>query len=195
MKRLLALLGVFALASIAHAELKPLSDESLQAISGQAGVIMEMSGQITYQGIYYNGELIYSDNPVSSDGLVSQSPVYMDGYTVGIPAGTGTIMDLFALFLPLTYGEVDTDGDGIMDRGAAVFNFKPNLLGTSFTPISIRPEDTTINMNDQVFVTKQGIVFLNAPLMNLGTGGVPQPDYVIDGQPYQYTHPHQGRLF
>jgi len=191
MKRLVAALGVFAFVSVAHAELKPLSDESLQAISGQSGVIMDVSGQITYEAIYYNGERIDVDNPISSDGLVSQSPVYMDGYTVGIPAGTGTIMDLFALLLPLTYGEVDTDGDGIMDRGAAVFNFKPNLLGTSFTPISIRPEDTTINMNDQVFVTKQGIVFLNAPLPSFDGEGIRQPDYIIDGQAYQYNHPQK----
>ncbi len=192
MKRLLALFSVCAFVSVAHAELKPLSDETMQTISGQSGVIMDVAGQITYEAIYYNGERIDVDNPTSTDGLVSQAPVYMEGYTVGIPAGTGTIMDIFALLLPLTYGEVDTDGDGLMDRGAAVFNFKPNLLGTSATPISIRPEDTTINMSDQVFVTKQGIVFLNAPLPT-EVGGIPQPDYVIDGQSYQYTHPQ--RLF
>ena len=187
MKRWLLL--SFACVSVAHAELQPLSDSALQDVIGQAGVMIEMSGQISYDAIIYNGEIITPSEPVSSDGRVSQEGVYMDGYTVGLPQ-TGTIMDLVGLFLPLTYGEVDTDGDGIRDHGAAVFNFRPNIgaAGVNVTPISIRPEDTSINIDDQVFITNQGIVFLNAPLTPSADG---HPSYNIGGAEYHYVHPQK----
>lgn len=169
----------FACASLAHAELKPLSDETLQDVTGQAGVMIEVSGQMTYEAILFNGQVITPDNP-APNGELKEDSVYMNGYTVGLPQ-TGTIMDLFGLFMPLTYGEVDTDGDGVRDHGAAVFNFKPNV-STSLSPLAIEPEDTTINFNDQVFITKQGIVFLNAPLDNT---------YEFNGQTYQYQHPEK----
>ena len=180
MNRWLAL--SFACASLAHAELQPLSDEFLQGVTGQSGVMIDISGQMTYDAIIYNGQVITPDVPQSDDGKVKQGNVYLNGYTMGLPQ-TGTIMDIFGLFLPLSFGEVDTDGDGVPDHGAAVFNFKPNF-GTSLSPIAIEREDTTINFNDQVFVTKQGIVFLNAPLNNT---------YEIGGQTFTYTHP--GKLF
>lgn len=180
MKTWLAL--VLAGASVVRAELRPLSDDILHEISGQSGITIEISGQITYDAILYNGEVISTSNPSSSDGRVREVSIHMDGYTLGMP-NTGGILDLFSLFLPISFGEVDTDGDGVRDRGAAVFNFRPNV-GVPVTPISIRPEDTTLSIDDQVFVTKQGIVFLNAPLSG---------DYNIGGQTYQYQHP--SRLF
>jgi hypothetical protein len=67
----------------------------------------------------------------------------------------------------------------VTDRGAAMFSFQPNVgMGTQFSPIDITTDDATVNINDQTFITKQGILFLNAPLVN-------EP-FEIPGQTGQY---------
>lgn len=169
--------------------MKPISDEALGDVVGQAAPVIEIGGQMTYEQIVYtdpagNREVILPGG-TSTDGAVDTNySGEIRGQTFGVPQ-TGTIFDLFTAILPLRMGEVDTDGDSIGDRAAAVFTFQPNIgMGTGFSPLNITGNDT-VNINDQVFVSDQGIAILNAPI---GDGLM-----TIDGSTYQYTHPE--RLF
>ncbi|WLQ16913.1 hypothetical protein O5O45_13415 [Hahella aquimaris] len=150
------------------AELKPINDQQLSEVVGQAAPVIEINGQVTYEAIAYTNpdgvrEVIYPGQ-TSSDGAVHDDNVSLQGMTFGTPR-TGTLVDLFTAVLPLRYGEIDTNGDGVEDRGAAIFSFQPNVgFGTGFMPLDIQQSDTSVNIDDQVFLTKQGLVILNAPI-------------------------------
>lgn len=183
MKRMLcAWVSVLCMTGV-QAELKPLSDEGMNEVIGQGAPLIEMSGDITYDAVIYtdpqgNREVI-TPGGSSTNGVVKTDGITMKGATYGTPA---SLFGLFSMILPTTLGEVDTDGDGIADHGAAVLNFKPNSFSTG-TPIDINSTDTVVNVADQMFLTKQGIVILNAPLNNI---------YDFNGQQYQYTHRSNG---
>ncbi len=183
MKRTLCALVACACVPVALADLKPLDDAGMNAVTGQGSPTIAISGDITYDAIIYtdpqgNREVI-TPGGASANGVVNTTGINMKGATYGSPVG---LFGLFSMFLPTTMGEVDTDGDGIADHGAAVINFKPNAFSTG-TPIDITTSDTVVNVADQMFLTKQGIIILNAPLNNL---------YDINGQQYQYVHRSNG---
>lgn len=179
MKRTLGVCALLASASLVQAELRPMDDAGMNEIVGQGSPVIEMTGDITYDAVIYtdpegNREII-TPGSSSANGVVKTDGITMTGATYGSPMG---LFGLFSMVLPTTIGEVDTDGDGVADHAAAVLNFKPNAMSTG-TPIDITTSDTVVNFADQMFLTKQGLVILNAPLDNI---------YDINGQQYQYTH-------
>ncbi len=175
------LLTSVLVAPTVNAELKPMGDTEMGMVTGQAGIQIDVSGQITYDRIVYNlpdgtQEIITPGSGGSTDGVVTEGGVSIDGPVANIPGIPG----LFSMLMPFQAGQVDTDGDGLSDRAAAVLSFSPKNMGPG-SMLSIDPADTTVNFNDQMFVTKLGIVILNAPIGNDGV-------FNTGGQDYQYTH-------
>ncbi len=165
---LILLVGLIT-AGLASAELKPLEDEALGDFYGQAAPVIEMSGQITYEAIVYTppdggAKEVILPGASSSDGTIATEQLTFSGQTFGMPQ-TGSVIDQLFMFMPIRMGAVDTDDDGLLDHGATLFSFQPNVgRGTQYSPIDIAMDDTTVNIRDQMFVTKQGILFLNTPL-------------------------------
>lgn len=153
----------------AFGELKLIDDATMGEVVGQAGPVVEMSGQMTYEAIVYtdpdgNKETI-RQGEMSANGSISSYDKAIKGITFANQS-TGTLIDVLSFVVPLRYGAVDTDGDGQLDRGAAILSYAPSIgFGTGALPIEIQPEDVTTVINDQVFVTNQGVLFLNAPVV------------------------------
>lgn len=174
------------LALSVQAELTAIDDLALEEVIGQSGVIIDRSGEVTFDKIVYTDAsgARYELNPgeATPGGEVdTNASVTMKGTTVGLPVMGGNPMDLLGIVFPLTMGEVDIDGDGNADRSAAIFNFKPNLF-VPVTTLDVKDTDSTVKINDQVFLTNAGIVILNAPY-STNTFALP------DGSTAQYTHP------
>jgi len=155
----------------AHADLQSIDDATMGDVVGQAMPVIETSGGITYEAIVYHPSdgsdaQVILPGASSSDGKVSTQSLTFSGQMFGTPR-TGNPLDLLGFILPMRVGGVDTDNDGDTDRGGMLFSFQPNIgLGTEYSPLDISLDDETVNIDDQMFVTKQGILFLNAPLVN-----------------------------
>lgn len=165
------------------AELKAIDESVMGDVVGQAAPTIEVSGGVTYEGIVYypadgSDPQVILPGQSSTDQKVSTQSMTFQGQMFGLPK-TGSVMDLLSIIMPIRVGVVDTDGDGQFDRGGAMFSFQPNVgMGTEYSPLSIGLDDETVNIDDQVFLTKQGILFLNAP--------VPNQPFEIPGQTGQY---------
>ncbi|WP_344806371.1 DUF6160 family protein [Allohahella marinimesophila] len=182
--------GLLLSALSVQADLKPIDDAAMSEVTGQAAPVINMSGQITYEAIVYtdaqgNKETIRQGES-STTGAVQPYDRAIKGITFANQT-TGTLMDVMSFVMPLRYGAVDIDEDGILDRGAAIFSFAPSIgMGTGALPIDIKAEDVTTVINDQVFVTNQGIVFLNAPAG--GDGAFTVPGYDASLAPVPVKH-------
>ncbi|MBK8971520.1 MAG: hypothetical protein IPM37_09215 [Hahellaceae bacterium] len=167
----------------AVAELKAIDEAMMGDVVGQAAPEIEVSGGITYEAIVYHpadgsAPQVVLPGESSSDQAVSTQSLTFQGQMFGLPKAGGAL-DLLSIIMPIRVGAVDIDGDGQLDRGAAMFSFQPDVgLGSQFSPLEISMDDQTVNIHDQVFLTKQGILFLNAPLAN-------EP-FEIPGQTGQY---------
>ncbi|OZG73487.1 hypothetical protein BTA51_10750 [Hahella sp. CCB-MM4] len=167
----IVLTSAVLMANACLAELKPLEDEALGEFYGQAAPVIEMSGQVTYDAIVYTppdggAQEVILPGGSSTDGNVSTQQLTFQGQMFGMPQTGGVVDSLFSIF-PMRMGGVDTNDDGTIDRGAMMFSFQPNVgRGTQFSPLDITLDDDTVNVHDQLFISNQGILILNAPLEN-----------------------------
>lgn len=159
-----------SLSLVAQADLQPLEDEAMGEFYGQAAPVVEMSGQVTYDAIVYrpadgSAEQVIFPGQASTDLAVqTDQQLTFEGQMFGVP-NTGSALDMLFTIFPLRIGGVDTNDDGVIDRGAAMFSFQPNVgMGTQYSPISVGVDDNTVNIEDQVFITNQGILILNDSL-------------------------------
>lgn len=168
-KSTLALCTILACGQV-NAELQALDEEVMGEFYGQAAPVVEMSGQVTFDAIVYtpsdgSPQEIVLPGQTSTDGAVAtDQQLTFSGQMFGVPS-TGSALDALFTIFPLRIGGVDTDNDGTIDRGAAMFSFQPNVgMGTGFSPLEIGIDDNTVNIKDQVFITNQGVLILNDAL-------------------------------
>ncbi|WP_020408789.1 DUF6160 family protein [Hahella ganghwensis] len=186
----ITLVSAVLMANVSFAELKPLEDEALGEFYGQAAPAMEMSGQITYDAIVYTPpdggpQEVILPGQSSSDGSISTQQLSFQGQMFGLPQTGGVVDQLFSIF-PMRMGGVDTNDDGTIDRGAMMFSFQPNVgRGTQFSPLNITMDQDTVNVRDQLFISNQGILILNAPLEN-NTFTIPEQSGEFSLTPVKY---------